>query len=177
MGSLTLILGGSNSGKSRFAESLIKNCQNVLYLATAEPLDEEMKKKVEKHRKSRPPEWITIEEPVHIDKVIEKEKANFSAILLECILLYLNNIIKNHSSLPEDEIEKIALDKITKAHEIIRNSEIDCYMISGEVGLGLIGETKSARLYARVLGKTNQLLPKNATNVFFVVAGIPMKIK
>lgn len=177
MGKLTLIMGGSNSGKSKFAEGILGNYQSVLYLATAEPFDEEMKIKIEQHRQSRPREWVTKEEPVHFDKVLEKEKDNFTAILVECILLYVNNIMLKYSSLSGDEVEKMALEIIGNALEIIKNSKFDCYMISGETGLGLIGESKVARRYARVLGTVNQLLAKNAENVFFVIAGIPTKIK
>lgn len=177
MGKLTLILGGSNSGKSRFAEGLIKKHKDVLYLATAEPVDEEMKLKLEKHRQSRPREWKTIEEPVHIDKVIEKQGNKFSHILVECILLCINNIIIKSSRLPDDEVEKIVMDKIVHTIEVIKSSKAAVYIVSGEVGLGLIGENKSLRLYSRILGQVNQLLAEKADEVFLVVSGIPMKIK
>ena len=177
MGKLTLIIGGSNSGKSKFAEDLAKKHKDVLYLATAEVLDEEMKKKVQRHRQSRPDEWITIEEPVNIDQVIKRESDKFSAILVECILLFVNNIMQKSSNLPDDEIESIAFNKTFNTIEIIKNSKVDCYFISGETGLGLIAENKSARLFCRILGVVNQLLAENAAEVYFVVAGIPMRIK
>ncbi|MDP6625598.1 MAG: bifunctional adenosylcobinamide kinase/adenosylcobinamide-phosphate guanylyltransferase [Nitrospinota bacterium] len=177
MGKLTLILGGSNSGKSNFAENLLNNHKDVLYLATAEAIDDEMKMKLKKHRESRPQEWKTIEEPVHIDKVIEKEDHNFSAVLVECILLCVNNIIIKNSLLTNDDAEKMVLDKMVNMAEEIKNTKSDCYIVSGEVGLGLIGENKSARLYGRVLGQVNQWLAENAADIFFVVAGIPTKIK
>ncbi len=207
MGKLTLILGGSNSGKSEFAENLAKKHRDVLYLATAEAIDEEMKLKLKKHRESRPPEWITIEEPVHIDRVIEKEGDKFSAVLVECILLFVNNIMRpgdrnqielplcstnkktspknkflqsnsiKNSHLHDDELEKMVLDKMVKMVDIIKSSKADFYIVSGEIGLGLIGESKLARLYGRVLGQANRLLAEEAAEVFFVVAGIPTKIK
>ena len=177
MGKCTLILGGSNSGKSKFAESLAKNHDDVLYIATAEAIDDEMKIKLKKHRESRPQEWKTIEESVHIDKVIEREGNKYSAILVECILLCINNIIIKNSHLNHDDIEKMVLDKMVNMAEEIKNTKSDCYIVSGEVGLGLIGENKSARLYGRVLGQVNQWLAENAADIFFVVAGIPMKIK
>jgi adenosylcobinamide kinase/adenosylcobinamide-phosphate guanylyltransferase len=177
MGKLTLILGGSNSGKSNFAENLLNNHKDVLYLATAEAIDDEMKMKLKKHRETRPSEWKTIEEPVHIDKVIEKEDHKFSAVLVECILLCVNNIIIKNSLLTDDDAKKKVMDKMTKTVEVIKNSRADYYIVSGETGLGLIGENKSARLYSRVLGEVNQLLAKNSDEVFFIVAGIPTKIK
>ncbi|HJP18840.1 MAG TPA: bifunctional adenosylcobinamide kinase/adenosylcobinamide-phosphate guanylyltransferase [Nitrospinota bacterium] len=177
MGKLTLILGGSNSGKSEFTENLAKNHRDVLYIATAEPIDDEMKMKLKKHRESRPPEWKTIEEPVHIDTVIEKEGHKFSVVLVECILLFVNNIIIKYSPLKDDDLEKFIKDKLSRAVKAIKSSKADFYVVSGEVGLGLIAENKLTRLYGRVLGQANRLLAENAAEVFFVVAGIPTKIK
>ena len=177
MGKLTLILGGSNSGKSKFAECLIKKKEDVLYLATAEALDDEMKNKIENHRKLRSPGWKTIEEPIHIDKSIEKESEKFKVVIIECILLWINNITIKFSHLTENEIEEVALNKISSVMNIIRKNNNDCFVVSGEVGLGYIGESKSTRLYGRILGEVNQLLAEKAETVFFVTAGIPMKIK
>ena len=97
-------------------------------------------------------------------------------------MLYINNMflqsnsIKN-SPLQDDELEKMVLNKMVKMVDIIKNSTAEFYVVSGEVGLGFIGDNRSVRLYGRVLGEVNQLLAENATEVFFVVAGIPMKIK
>ena len=177
MGKLTLILGGSNSGKSEFTENLAKKHSDVLYIATAEAIDDEIKMKLKKHRESRPPEWKTIEEPVHIDNVIEKEGDKFSAVLVECILLCVNNIIIKNSHLKDDDLEKFIKNKLSRAVRSIKSSKADFYIVSGEVGLGLIGENKLARLYGRFLGDANRLLAEDADEVFFVVAGIPTKIK
>ena len=177
MGKLTLILGGSNSGKSEFTENLAKNHRDVLYIATAVPIDDEMKMKLKKHRESRPAEWKTIEEPVHIDNVIEKEGDKFSAVLVECILLCVNNIIIKNSHLKDDDLEKFIREKLSKTVKTIKSSKTDFYIVSGEVGLGLMSVNKLARLYGRLLGHANQLLAEYAAEVFFVVAGIPTKIK
>ncbi len=177
MGKLTLILGGSNSGKSKFAENLAKRHKDVLYIATAEAIDDEMKMKLKKHRESRPPEWKTIEEPVNIVKVIKTEGDKFTAVIVECILLCVNIMTIKKSHLKDEDVEKMVLDKWVKMVDIIKNSKADFYIVSGEVGLGLIGENKLVRLYGRVLGQANRLLAENAAEVFFVVAGIPTKIK
>ena len=91
---IIFVTGGVRSGKSRFAQKLAQKFPgSKAYLATAQALDAEMEKRITRHQKSRPRTWQTLEEPVHIGDVIQKEGRRFDLILLDCLTLWLSNLM------------------------------------------------------------------------------------
>src|SRR5260370_30020390 len=89
---ITLVLGGVRSGKSRYVQTLAARISSVAFVATARPLDEEMRRKIERHRAERPKEWRTIEEPLDLDRVLAEEGANYRVVVGDCLTLYAANL-------------------------------------------------------------------------------------
>lgn len=93
MAKITLVLGGARSGKSLFAEELAKKNHNVVYIATAEMKDDEMRERVRAHRARRPHHWKTIESPFQVDRVVTDLNGNADVIFIDCITLYITNML------------------------------------------------------------------------------------
>ncbi len=191
-----LILGGVRSGKSSFAQSLAERLgEKVLFVATGEPLDEEMAARIEQHKKTRPKNWRTLEIDIKVGQSLEGQIGDADVVLLDCLTLLVSNILTKEGresfSSPltgEDEGEGENDEAIAKAEsqvmaemeelvECIDNHESNFIVVSNEVGLGLVPDNKLGRVYRDLLGKVNQLLARYATEVYFMAAGIPVKIK
>lgn len=194
--SFTLILGGARSGKSRFAQSLAaKLGRNVLFVATGEPLDEEMASRIEEHKRMRPKNWRTLEVDIEVGQKLKGQIKDADVVLLDCLTLLVSNILtkedRNPFSSPltgKDEGEGESDEAISEAEtqvmaemedllDCIAKHECDFIVVSNEVGLGLVPDNKLGRIYRDLLGKANQLLAQHASEVYFMVSGIPVKIK
>lgn len=191
-----LILGGARSGKSTFAQSLAKRLrESVLFVATGEPLDEEMASRIEEHKKMRPKNWRTLEIATNVGQKLQDQIKDADVVLLDCITLLVSNILTKEDKKPfsspskgEDEGEGENTEAIPEAEkQVMAEMEdlIDCIdkhecnfiVVSNEVGLGLVPDNKLGRVYRDLLGKANQLLAQHATEIYFMVSGIPVKIK
>tara|TARA_Y100001934_G_C12386593_1_gene796478 strand:- start:16971 stop:17621 length:651 start_codon:yes stop_codon:yes gene_type:complete len=165
----TLVLGGSRSGKSAFAESLFQNCENnKIYIATAQAMDTEMASRIDKHRQQRDELWQTIEEPLDIITTIKKCNITGNAFLVDCLTIWLSNLIHAGRDV-ERESHKLS--------QYLANNNVDIVMVSNEVGLGIIPENALARQFSDYAGKLNQLMAQTAENVFFISAGLPISLK
>ncbi|SET32656.1 adenosylcobinamide kinase /adenosylcobinamide-phosphate guanylyltransferase [Natronincola peptidivorans] len=182
---ITLVTGGARSGKSSFGESLLKDIKgNVLYVATAEAFDDEMKDRIEKHRKGRADNWITLEGYKNIPQVILSSKEKISAVFLDCITIMITNLMLEES-IDWDHASQIQIDSLErKITEVmidliagLKALEIPSVLITNEVGLGIVPENKMTRIFRDIAGRINQYIAKEANCVYFVVCGIPNKIK
>ncbi len=172
---LTFIIGGARSGKSDFAIQLAgKMNKKVIYLATMEAKDGEMRKRIIKHKKSRPLNWTTVEEPKDIARKIFQFGKKGTVILLDCLTLFLSNLMT-------DENEKISsaeiLKKIKNIITVIKKSKAEIIIVSNEVGQGIVPDNSLAREFRDLQGTINQYFAKAAKNVYWMTAGIPVKIK
>ncbi len=164
----TLVLGGINSGKSAFAESLITNQTTTpYYVATSVVLDKETRDKVEAHQTVRGPNWHTIEEPVELAAALEQLPAG-SVILVDCLTMWLNNLL--YHELDVDGYTQNLLETVAR-------SDLDITFVSNEVGLGGISENALTRKFARLQGALNQKIAEQSDRVAFVAAGLPMWLK
>ncbi|MGQ3683804.1 MAG: bifunctional adenosylcobinamide kinase/adenosylcobinamide-phosphate guanylyltransferase [Candidatus Loosdrechtia sp.] len=181
MAKITFILGGARSGKSAFAEGLAMRYKNIAYIATAEAKDDEMLDRIRMHQSRRPSNWKTIESPYHADKVVLDMPGNIDLICIDCITLYITNmllqdeIITNTNDLKLKQ--KQICDEITILAKACRKSRADVVMVSNEIGLGIVPENILSRLFRDIAGRTNQILAEEADEVYFLVAGIAQKIK
>ncbi len=196
----TLILGGARSGKSTFAQGLAaKLGKKVLFVATAEPLDEEMASRVAEHKRRRPKNWRTLEIDTRVGKKLQSQIEDADVVLLDCITLLVSNILTKEDGKPlsspltlEDKLEdkgesesaeaiaggeKQVMAEIEELLDCIDKHAGDFIVVSNEVGLGLVPDNKLGRVYRDLLGKANQLLAQHASEAYFMVSGIPMKIK
>ena len=175
----TLITGGARSGKSQFAQELaLKSGGGVLFVATAEAGDEEMKKRIEAHRKARPSTWQTLEVTTHVGRRIALNIRQVQTVIIDCITLLINNIFQRHDESVESAlIEEEVMAEINELVYCIEQSDARFIIVSNEVGLGLVPADKVSRLYRDLLGKVNQVLAQHADQVYLMVAGVPVAIK
>jgi adenosylcobinamide kinase/adenosylcobinamide-phosphate guanylyltransferase len=170
------ILGGVRSGKSRFAQELAKKLsKKVLFVATGEPLDEEMRARIDEHKKARPKSWRTLEIPTNIGRQLETEIGDAEVVIIDCLTLLVSNRLGEELDYLKGEKQVMAeINELIAGMDKLHTSFI---IISNEVGTGLVPEAKLGRVYRDILGKANQLVAQHANEVYFMVAGIPMKIK
>lgn len=176
---LTFILGGARSGKSSYAQKLAEESgKSVTFLATAQALDGEMSARIQKHRRERPQHWQTLEIPFRIASHVKE--INSEIVILDCITLLVSNL---EMQFVKDDLvdETLFLQSVQKEIEDlvleIRESDQHWIIISNEVGLGLVPPYQMGRVYRDWLGWANQTVAKEAENVLFMVAGIPMVVK
>lgn len=179
MGKLILILGGARSGKSTFAEKLAQNLggSEVMYLATAACLDEEMEQRVAYHRSSRPAEWKTVEETLKVAEVIDTYEGPEKVILLDCLTLLTTNLLLDENFGFELGKEKAILEEFKRIIKAVQDFSGTVIMVSNEVGLGLVPSYELGREWRDVVGRVNQLVATSADEVHFTIAGIPVELK
>ena len=184
MGKITLVSGGMRSGKSTFAEQALKDETSILYIATSMITDDEMEERVRLHKERRGSKYHTHEGHTHLDQVVKA--SNESASLFECMGTFITNrmfdILGNRAIevLSRDDIrdiENLIVDEVEKLLKEMKNTDKINIIITNEVGLTLISEYKLSRVFTDILGRVNQLIASIADDVYFVISGIPMKIK
>jgi len=178
-----LIIGGARSGKSTFAQELaLKLDKPVLFVATAEASDEEMRHRIEEHQKARPSAWSTLEVTTHVGREIFQKIGEAQVVILDCITLLVNNIFGQYSHQNTEQIdapliEKKLTDEISQLVECINQVDASFIIVTNEVGTGLVPANKVGRLYRDLLGKANQILAQRADEIYLMVAGLPLPIK
>ena len=166
------ILGGSRSGKSRYAVELAKKLKKkVAFIATATSPDREMKKRIKLHKISRPRQWKLIEEGKDISSILSKLESRCELVLIDCLGLLISNLLANN--LEDKEIER----RIKKLISNILKVKITTILVSNEVGGGIVPANLLARRFRDILGLANQMMAKKANEVIFMQAGIPISIK
>ncbi len=175
------VLGGARSGKSRFAEQQALELSNkkqkqVVYIATASAIDDEMQSRITKHQSDRDDSWQLIECPLSLaDRVISLDKGN--VYLLDCLTLWLNNqLFAKHEATNTKQGQHLQM-QIDKLIASLSTVEADIVIVSNEIGLGVIPMGESTRLYVDYCGWLNQAVAKIADKVTLVTAGIPLLIK
>ena len=165
----TLVLGGARSGKSAFAEQLMqRGARRRVYLATATPGDDEMQARIAQHRSRRGDDWRTVEEPLELAPTLARESAADTAVLVDCLTLWLSNIMQAGRDI-ETETRGLA--------EWLRHAQNPVVLVSNEIGLGLVPETPLGRRFRDAQGRLNQAVAAAVTNVVFVAAGLPLRLK
>jgi adenosylcobinamide kinase/adenosylcobinamide-phosphate guanylyltransferase len=173
---IILIIGGARSGKSRFAQELAgKLGSNVLFVATGEPRDEEMQARINEHKKARPRGWRTMETPINVARQLELHIGDADVVIIDCLTLLVSNRLGEELDHPK--AEKQVLSEIYKLISSIKKLDAIFIIVSNEVGTGLVPETKLGRIYRDLLGKANQMIAQHANEVYFMIAGLPVKIK
>jgi adenosylcobinamide kinase/adenosylcobinamide-phosphate guanylyltransferase len=178
-----LITGGARSGKSHLAQEIAaKGGKRVLFVATAQAGDEEMRKRIVTHRRARPADWRTMETPVNVGSSILHGISDSEVVLLDDITLLLNNVVgeflsTNGTDIDEQKAEEAVTREIDDLVRCIRAIPVDFIIVTNEVGLGLVPDNKLGRVYRDLLGKANQALAGVADEVLFMVAGLPIKLK
>jgi len=174
-----LILGGGRSGKSTLAvEMARKRGGKVLFVATAEPFDDEMKRRINAHKKNRPQSWLTLETPLNVGNEIIKNIGTSKTVILDCITLLVNNVFEKYGEkATAGTLEKAVESEIKGLLDCVDKSTATFIIVSNEVGLGIIPADSGSRLYRDLLGRANQMLAARADEVYLLVAGLKMTLK
>lgn len=166
---LTLVLGGARSGKSRFSEGLAAETGlERHYLATGRAYDEEMRQRINRHRTDRGHDWITHEVPLDLVCRLEGIDDPARVVLVDCLTLWLTNLMLERRDIQAESEALI---------ETFRNLSSRVILVSNEVGLGIVPENRMAREFRDHAGRLHQQIATVADQVFFVAAGLPLKIK
>lgn len=167
---LTLILGGARSGKSRRAEALARESGlEVVYLATAEAMDDEMADRIARHQADRAADgWVTVEEPLDLAAALAREARPGRVVLVECLTTWLTNLMVHGRDMDAATADLLAWCSAPTGTAIL---------VSNEVGFGLVPEHKMARDFRDHAGRLHQRVAERAGRVELVVAGIPMAVK
>lgn len=187
-GKLLLISGGARCGKSTLAENYAKTSgREVVYVATSQVLDEEMKERVRAHRRSRPSTWPTVEEPYALEKVLwQYGRRRERLLLVDCLTLWLSNILLDKVGFNGEQLADSKIGPVIATYILTRAKNVaalaakvpaEVVLVTNEVGWGLVPENTLARLYRDLAGKTNQAFAAQADEVYMVVAGLPLRLK
>ncbi len=176
---LIFLLGGARSGKSHYAESWAREeGENVLFVATAQATDADMRQRIADHQATRPPDWHTLVAPKNTAQQIAASAFAHDTLILDCITLMTSNILL---SLPkpasQQEANEAALREIDRLLEVQRQSEATWLVVSNEVGMGVVPPTRLGLLYRDMLGRANQRMAAGADELLLLVAGIPWRLK
>ena len=171
---LTLILGGARSGKSSFAEALAqkRGGDDVVFVATAQAGDDEMRERIAHHRAVRRAGWQTIESPREIARALQST-ARADVVVLDCVTLWTTNVLLAHENSATETMMR-EVDELLAWHRV---SSDELIIVSNEVGMGLVPDNVLGRAYRDLLGTVNRKLAEAADEVFLLVAGLPIEIK
>lgn len=173
MGRIVFITGGARSGKSAFAQSLAETAGGpLLYVATATVEDAEMADRVALHRQQRGPRWNLLEEPYDLPGRLPAAATGHGAVLLDCVTLWLTNLF-----LAAEEDNERVLAEVERFCAVLPTLPAPLYLVSNEVGAGIVPENRMARLFRDLAGGANRRLAAAADEAYLVVAGLPLKLK
>lgn len=182
---LTLVLGGVRSGKSAYAQGLAeKTGERVLFVATAQAGDDEMRRRIEAHQRARPSFWRTLETPTRIADAIIGQIGGADVVLLDCVSLLVSNLLE----MAVGEGREIDSESLSLAEALVdgeieallalcRKGRAGFVLVSSEVGLGFLPTNPLGRAYGDLLGKANQKIASQADAVYLMVAGLPLEVK
>ena len=188
MAPITLLLGGVRAGKSAKALRLAAECERgrgVLFVATAQALDDEMSSRIAAHRRERPPHWQTLESPIDVSTDLEsylERTQPVGAIVIDCLTLWVSNLLlaasegQDAEALITRHVESL-LVVLARFDARSPDANARCIIVSNEVGLGVVPPTPLGRAYRDALGRANQLVAAAADDVRLLVAGIELPLK
>lgn len=169
LGAVTLVLGGARSGKSAHAEGLIAKVDGApVYIATAEPGDDEMADRIAAHRARRGEGWRTVEAPIELADAVRAEARPGNVVLVDCLTIWLSNLLFAARDIDAD---------MAGLMDALSEVEGPVVLVSNEVGLGIVPENALARAFRDHAGRLNQMVAQAADTVVLVTAGLPMTLK
>lgn len=165
---VTLLLGGARSGKSHYAQQLGEQAERVVFVATAQAGDDEMRHKIDHHRSTRPPHWQTVEEPLALAETVIQYGPACDLLIIDCLTFFAANLLHAGSRQP-DPVDALCL--------ALQSPPCSVVLVSNEVGYGVVPEYESGRRFRDLLGEMNQRVARVASNVYLMVAGLPLVLK
>lgn len=170
-GKVVFITGGARSGKSRFAQRQAASLGlPIAYVATASARDEEMRARIEEHKRSRPKEWLTLEEESDLIGALSSLK-KVHAVIIDCLTLWISNLME------KDLNDSQVLSRTEELLVYMKTSPHDFFIVSNEVGCGVVPLTPIGRRFRDLQGLVNQMVAERADEVYLMVCGLPLRVK
>ncbi len=170
---VTLVTGGSRSGKSGFAQKLAGRGQPPrLFLATAQAFDDEMRRRITAHRAARPADWGLVEEPVNVPAALAAARGTAGTIVVDCVTLWISNLLLADASFGETDAARHAVALLDAAR-----GTGDVIIVTNEVGSGIVPDNELSRRFRDCAGRANQVLAAGADEVYLLVSGVPVAVK
>ena len=167
---VTLVLGGVRSGKSHYAQQMGEAAGRVVFVATAQADDDEMLRKVERHRSTRPAHWQTVEERLALAETIHRYGPGCDLMIIDCLTFFAANLLEPSAGEPAEK----SIQALCSALAVAPCAVV---LVSNEVGSGVVPAYPSGRRFRDLLGELNQSVARVASNVFLLVAGLPLVLK
>ncbi len=166
-------MGGCRSGKSRYALELATQAagRNRIYIATCMPGDKEMEERIRRQQKERNQSWTTVEAPLSLAEALDEHDRQGNVIVVDCLTLWLSNLLLEINNMEEIEVH------IKRLIQSLESSQCPVFLVSNEVGTGIVPENRLARKFRDVAGFANQNVAACSDMVIWMVAGIPVSIK
>ncbi len=171
MDDVVFLTGGARSGKSSFALKCAEGYAIKVFLATAVAFDEEMALRVKKHREERGDKFHTIEEPVYLDKALQRMPGNTEVVIVDCLTVWAGNLLYK---LKENGAIMSHVDRLL---DFLQNPPCNIILVSNEVGMGIVPENAMAREFRDIAGIINQKVAGVSTEAWFLCSGIPIRLK
>jgi adenosylcobinamide kinase / adenosylcobinamide-phosphate guanylyltransferase len=165
---VTLLLGGARSGKSHYAQRLGQQAERVVFVATAQAGDDEMRRKIDLHRSSRPEHWRTVEEPLALAEAIALHGPACDLLIIDCLTFFAANLLEAGAG------ESVSVDALCSA---LQSPPCSVVLVSNEAGMGVVPEYVLGRRFRDLLGEMNQRVAAVASHVLLMVAGLPLVLK
>lgn len=176
---VVLITGGARSGKSTFAERYAaRQADRVTYIATAQALDDGMRRRIDRHRARREEDgvrWETVEEPLDLTGALALRRSD-PVVLIDCLTLWLTNVLLAREE-DEESAERRVLTEIDKLAAAVAEYPGCAVLVTNEVGDGIVPEYPLGRLFRDLAGLMNQRIAAVSQEVFLVTAGIPVELR
>ncbi len=172
MSEVVLITGGARSGKSRHAlEMAGRRAGEKVYIATAEPFDDGMRARIREHRRERGDSFETLEAPLDLAGALGKIPGNTGVAVVDCLTVWLGNLMHHRGK------DKDSYPEVIAFLETLDRPPCDLVLVTNEVGMGVIPESKLARRFRDALGRLNQEVARRADQVVLMASGLPIVIK
>ncbi len=171
-GSVTLVLGGVRSGKSRYAQQLAEQFVRVVFVAAAKITDDEMRTKIDRHREDRPRDWVTVEESLELAKVMAAHELKCEVMVVDCLTIFAANLME-----AAGDDSKALASRVDEFCAALQRTQCNLVLVSNEVGSGVVPAYPLGRKYRDLLGEMNQRVARIADDVVLMVAGLPLALK
>ncbi|MBF0538465.1 MAG: bifunctional adenosylcobinamide kinase/adenosylcobinamide-phosphate guanylyltransferase [Nitrospirae bacterium] len=167
------VTGGSRSGKSTFARRRAESLEGrKVFVATAMPIDDEMRARILAHKRERGGQWDTVEEPLDLVGVIERLKDRYEVIVIDCLTIWLTNVVLAW----EDRLVEGGIVRLAERLRQVRG-DVDILIVSNEVGMGIVPDGALSRRFRDHAGLLNQMVAEVCDEAYLIVSGMPLRLK
>lgn len=171
MNKVIYVTGGARSGKSSYALRLAGVYADRIFLATAEPFDGEMQRRIGRHREERGDGFRTVEEPLYVERALTSLPQGTDVVLLDCLTVWAGNLMHHFET---DEAISLRVEALMEA---LKEPPSDVILVSNEVGMGIVPENAMARRFRDIAGTINQRAASIASEAWLLCSGIPLRLK